>query len=219
MNKDSMAPPRNDRLKKNHRGSSGSNHPSLSSSMTQRVLCNKELRNILADEIKSTGVVTASGYQAVLQKFLLSESVAKQMGEESNNSEDSDAEKWLKEMFAHKKCEETFSRTNSRVYPQGYHGLLKRSPSHDDTHSVVVVDSSSCESTPTSAKMSPPTGLKASLTRLFSASLEDELVERKDKYSSEKDNSNLAPRNWKNHQTKQEIKMRDLVSESTWLVH
>mmetsp|Transcript_14092 Transcript_14092/g.28714 ORF Transcript_14092/g.28714 Transcript_14092/m.28714 type:complete len:115 (+) Transcript_14092:69-413(+) len=40
----------------------------LSSSLTQRLLSNKELRGVLADEIKTTGVLTATGYQAVLQK-------------------------------------------------------------------------------------------------------------------------------------------------------
>jgi len=85
----------------------------LSSSLTQRLLSNKELRGVLADEIKTTGVLTATGYQAVLQKILLSESVAREIiRDETGDDDASEAEKRLKYMAIHRKGSGKASNSN-----------------------------------------------------------------------------------------------------------
>ena len=62
----------------------------ISPSMLQKVLADSELKHILADEMKKSGVVTASGYHAVLRKFLLSDRVVEFRGDSDDESEEND---------------------------------------------------------------------------------------------------------------------------------
>ena len=175
----------------------------LSSSMVERVLSNSTLENMLAEEMKNSGVVTALGYQAVLQQFLLSDSVAYYLGE--SDDIDSSAEKRLKEMFRQKKCEESSLSDSCASAPTRVQNRrsswCSSTPAYTQNRrkSLVEVHSnndSRCSDRPSLKKRLSTFSLTESLTGfLIDATLKDELdVLSSKEFPDNQESTNLAPR-------------------------
>lgn len=158
----------------------------LSSSLTRKLLSNEELRGVLADEIKSTGVLTATGYQAVLQKLLLSESVAREIiRDETGDDDASEAEKRLFMAIQRKGSSTTPSNSNLLPKNSGWEDITSYSAGVFEPHSMRRTSAVGSKSTPQRKMRPEPEPAPSSRPRVpfqnffLGAKLEDELDDEK----------------------------------------